>query len=94
MTVSRRRRRKPIVETKPSWFSQHPVLSFLLVFAVLMGLFYAFVIFTPFYKRDFLLSYLPFNARLSGAILSFLGQLKSGQYFYGSDSIKIIDWHW
>jgi len=39
-----------------------------------MGLFYAFVIFTPFYKRDFLLSYLPFNARVSGTILGFFGQ--------------------
>jgi len=74
LAVSSRRRSKPIVDTKPGWFSRHPVLLFLLTFGVLMGLFYAFVIFTPFYKRDFLLSYLPFNAKLSGAILSFLGQ--------------------
>ena len=36
--------------------------------------FYAFVILTPFYQRDFLLFYLPFNANVSGAILSYLGQ--------------------
>ena len=74
LVVSRRRRSKPTVETKPGWFSRHPVILFLLTFGVLMGLFYAFVIFTPFYKRDFLLSYLPFNARVSGAVLGLVGQ--------------------
>lgn len=39
-----------------------------------MALFYTFVIFTPFYKKDLFLSCLPFNARVSGAILSLLGQ--------------------
>jgi len=53
---------------------RHPVLLFLLIFGVLLGLFYAFVVFTPFYKRDFLLFYLPFNAKVSGTILGFLGQ--------------------
>ncbi len=53
---------------------RHPVLLFLFLFGVLLGLFYAFAVFTPFYKRDFLFSYLPFNAKVSGAILSFLGQ--------------------
>ncbi|PKL51027.1 MAG: exosortase H [Planctomycetes bacterium HGW-Planctomycetes-1] len=56
------------------WRRRHPIFLFLAVFAVLMGLFYGFAVFTPFYKRDFLLSYLPFNARVSGAILGFFGQ--------------------
>lgn len=56
------------------WYCRHPVFVFLLIFGVLMGLFYVFAIFTPFYKKHFLLFYLPFNARLLGAILSFLNQ--------------------
>lgn len=68
-----REKKESVSETRPGWLSRHPVFLFLLVFAVLMALFYTFAIFTPFYKKDFLLSYLPFNARVSGAILSFLG---------------------
>ena len=67
-------KKKSIIEVAAGWLSRHPVFVFLLIFAVLMGLFYAFAVFTPFYKRDFLLYYLPFNAKVSGAILSFLGQ--------------------
>jgi exosortase/archaeosortase family protein len=73
LAVSRRRRSKPTVETKPGWFSRHPVLVFLFVFGLLMGLFYAMAIFTPIYKKHFLVSYLPFNARVSGALLGLLG---------------------
>jgi len=69
-----RNEKRSIWEVATGWLSRHSVLVFLLVFGILMGLFYAFAIFTPFYQRDFLLSYLPFNARVSGAILSFLGQ--------------------
>lgn len=52
---------------------RHPVFLFLAVFAGLMGLFYAFALFTPFYERHFPY-YLGFNAKLSGYILKFLGQ--------------------
>jgi exosortase/archaeosortase family protein len=69
-----RRGEKSNSKAGAGWFSQHPVFAFLLIFGVLIGVFYAFAVFTPFYKRDFLLSYLPFNARVSGAILSILGQ--------------------
>lgn len=71
---ARRQDKKPVVKVTPGWFSRHPVFVFLTVLGVLMGLFYVFVVFTPFYKRDFLLFCLPFNAKVSGAILSFLGQ--------------------
>jgi len=67
-------KRKSIFEFAAGWKSRHPVFVFLLIFGVLMGFFYAFAIFTPFYKKHFLVSYLPFNAKVSGAILSFLGQ--------------------
>jgi exosortase H (IPTLxxWG-CTERM-specific) len=66
--------RKSIFEFAAEWKSRHPVFVFLLIFGVLMGLFYAFVTFTPFYKKHFLFSYLPFNAKVSGAVLSLLGQ--------------------
>lgn len=68
---------KPVSPTKPGWPSRHPVLLFLLIFGILMGLFYGFVIGTPYYKRDYLGAYLPFNAKVSGAILSLLGQQTS-----------------
>jgi exosortase/archaeosortase family protein len=55
------------------WSRQHPVFLFLVVFAGLMGVFYAIALFTPFYERQFPY-YLGFNARLSGYILGFLGQ--------------------
>ena len=70
---SGRRLDKSVAKSATGPFSRHPIVVFLVIFGVLMGLFYAFAIFTPFYKKHFLLSYLPFNARVSGAILSFLG---------------------
>lgn len=66
--------KRTVFEIARGWLSGHSVLVFLLVFGLLMGLFYAFAVLTPFYKQYFLVSYLPFNARISGAILSFLGQ--------------------
>lgn len=66
--------RKSVFEFAAGWKSRHPVFVFLLIFGVLMGVFYAFAIFTPFYKKHFLLSYLPFNAKVSGDVLSLLGQ--------------------
>lgn len=69
-----REERKSVFDFAAGWRSRHPVFLFLVIFGVLMALFYTFAIFTPFYKKDFLLSYLPFNARVSGAILSLLGQ--------------------
>ncbi len=68
--------RKPesIISTvKKKWSERRPVLLFLVVFAALMGLFYAFILFTPFYERHSPY-YLSLNARLSGCILKFLGQ--------------------
>jgi exosortase family protein XrtM len=64
---------KSIAGMIKEWPGQHPVFLFLVGFAALMGLFYAFALFTPFYGRHFP-SYLGFNARLSGYILGFLGQ--------------------
>jgi exosortase H (IPTLxxWG-CTERM-specific) len=52
---------------------KYPVFSFLLIFAVLMGIFCAFWAFSPFYDR-ILYPYLDFNARMSGYILKVLGQ--------------------
>jgi exosortase H (IPTLxxWG-CTERM-specific) len=69
-----REERKSVFDFAAGWRSRHPVFLFLVIFGVLMALFYTFAIFTPFYKKHFLLSYLPFNARVSGAILSLLGQ--------------------
>jgi len=66
--------KQTIAEMVTGWLSAHrPVFVFLLIFGVLMSLFYALVLFTPFYKRHFP-SYLGFNARLSGHMLGFLGQ--------------------
>lgn len=64
---------KSIVGMIKGWSRQHPVFLFLVVFAGLMGVFYALALFTPFYERHFPY-YLGFNARLSGYILGFLGQ--------------------
>lgn len=69
-----KRRDKSVAKSATGPFSRHPIVVFLAIFGVLMGLFYAFAIFTPFYKKHFLLAYLPFNARVSGAILGVLGQ--------------------
>jgi exosortase H (IPTLxxWG-CTERM-specific) len=66
-------KQKPEKSKIAGWSGRHPVFSFLTVFAILMGLFYAFALFTPFYERHFP-RYLDFNARLSGYILKFLGQ--------------------
>src|SRR4030042_1595778 len=55
------------------WRTRHPIFLFLAVFAVLMGLFYAVVIFAPFSERYFSY-YLDLNAKLSGNILKLFGQ--------------------
>ena len=55
------------------WSSRRPVLSFLIVFGVLMGVFYASAVFTPAYRGS-MASWLPFNARVSGALLSVVEQ--------------------
>ncbi len=68
-----KREKKSVVAMAVGWRGRHPVFMFLFVFATLMGLFYAFALFTPFYERHFP-HYLGFNARLSGHILAFLGQ--------------------
>ena len=66
---------KSIGQVVAGWFSQHrPVFVFLLIFGVLMGLFYAFTIFTPFYRKHLFPSYVRMNARLAGAVLAFLSQ--------------------
>ncbi len=57
---------------KKKWSERRPVLLFLVVFAALMGLFYALAMFTPFYERHFPY-YLGLNARLSGYVLKLLG---------------------
>jgi len=88
-----KRREESIAKSAAGLLSQHPIIVFLLSFGVLMGLFYAFAIFTPFYKRDFLLSYLPFNARVSGAILSFLGQditVSGASVFSPAFSLRVV----
>lgn len=69
----RKGKAKAVPEAKPGWFARHPVFVFLCVFGLLMGLFYAMAIFTPIYKKHFLVSYLPFNAKVSGAVLGLLG---------------------
>ncbi len=56
------------------WLGQHhPVFMFLLVFGILMGLFYAFIAFTPYYNKVLLPSYHKLIARMSGGILGLLG---------------------
>lgn len=67
------RKNNPPAAKAASWRRRHPVFLFLLVFAALMGLFYVFAFFSPFYDRHFP-NYLGFNAKLSGLILGFLGQ--------------------
>jgi exosortase/archaeosortase family protein len=72
---TRKLAQKSIVELARGWFSQYrPVFQFLLIFVVLMGLFYVFIAFMPFYKKHLLPSHHHLIARLSGAILAFLGQ--------------------
>jgi len=70
---TRRQEKKPADATVADWRRRYAVFLFLAGFAALMGLFYAFALFTPFYERHFPY-YLDFNARLSGYILRFLGQ--------------------
>ena len=65
--------KKPAAAGEASWRRRHPVFLFLTSFAALMGLFYLFALFTPFYDRHFPY-YLHLNAKLSGYILGFLGQ--------------------
>lgn len=58
---------------KKKWSGRLAVFMFLILFAALMGLFYAFASLTPFYER-YLPYYLSLNARLSANILELLGQ--------------------
>ncbi len=66
--------KQTIADTVTAWLSDHrPVFLFLLIFGVLMGLFYAFIAFTPYYQHV-LPSYHNLIAKMSGGILGFLGQ--------------------
>ncbi|UCG58666.1 MAG: exosortase H [Phycisphaerales bacterium] len=88
-----KRREESVAKSATGPLSRHPMVAFLVIFGVLMGLFYAFAIFTPYYKRDFLLSYLPFNARVSGAILSFLGHditVSGASVFSPAFSLRVV----
>jgi exosortase H (IPTLxxWG-CTERM-specific) len=69
------KREKSIGQSTREWFFQHhPVFLFLLVFGVLMGLFYGFIAFTPYYNEVLLPSYHNLIAKMSGDILGLLGQ--------------------
>ncbi len=66
---------KSIGQGTREWFGQHhPVFLFLLVFGILMGLFYTFIAFASYYNKVLLPSYHNLIAKMSGGILSFLGQ--------------------
>lgn len=80
-------RRSPVRATpnakaaKQSWLrSKRPVLRFVVTFGVLMGAFYGLTA-TAFFDKHGWDPYLDLNARVSGAILRFLGQdvVTSGQ---------------
>jgi len=58
---------------KGKWASRLPVFRFILVFAMLVGVFYAFVA-TNHYTEGVIPSYARFYAMLTGAILRVLGQ--------------------
>ncbi len=72
---TRKQGEKSIGQGAREWFGQHyPVFLFLLVFGVLMGLFYTFIAFAPYYNKVLLPSYHHLIAKMSGGILRFLGQ--------------------
>jgi exosortase/archaeosortase family protein len=54
--------------------SRYPVLKFLLIFGILLTTFYAFIAFSPFYKKRFVPTHLHLIANVSGHLLSLLGQ--------------------
>jgi len=53
---------------------QHPLLKFLLIFAVLLAVFYAFIAFSPFYSKKFVPWHHHLIAKVSGGLLAVLGQ--------------------
>ena len=66
--------KRSIAKIVTAWLSVHrPIVLFLLIFGVLIGLFYAFILLSPFYEKHFFTPYLHLNARVSGAILASFG---------------------
>ncbi len=53
---------------------QHPLLKFLLIFAVLLAVFYAFIAFSPFYSKKFVPWHHHLIAKVSGGLLAVLGR--------------------
>ena len=77
-TSKKKRSRRPnqsfMARVKAGWLARKPIFLFVLLFGVLMGLFYAATTLIPFYYGQLFPAYLEFNAKLSGLILSLLGQ--------------------
>ncbi len=68
--------KKSILNVKGGGASKRPVIRFGLTVVILMGLFYAYIIFEPLpglSTNSFFYSYQHLNAKISGDILAFLG---------------------
>ncbi len=62
-----------ITSLKAKWDAKYPVLRFILLFAIWMGLFYICAV-LPVFKEELVPAYLRFNAEICGIILGWLGQ--------------------
>ncbi|MHC4559428.1 MAG: hypothetical protein ACYS80_19210, partial [Planctomycetota bacterium] len=72
--TSEKRGEKPIAPNATRQFShRHPLLMFLLIFAVLLAVFYVFIAFSRSYNKRFLPSYHNLIAKVSGDLLAILG---------------------
>lgn len=68
------KKKTTIVERlRAGWASKHPIFRFMLVFAVVVGLYYGLAV-TPFFDEHVLNPHFRFNARVSSGILRLLGQ--------------------
>ena len=67
-------KRKPHrADKRLSFGDRHPIMRFVLIFAVCMGVFYVITI-TPLFERHGWIPYLDLNARVSASILNLFGE--------------------
>ena len=62
------------VAAKGRTSGRYSVLKFMLIFGLLLTAFYLFIAFSPFYRKKFVPSHLHLIAKVSGHLLSVLGQ--------------------
>lgn len=72
---SSKRREKSVAKSATGLSSlRHPLLKFLLIFGALLAVFYIFIAFSSFYSKRFVPSHHHLIAKVSGGLLSVLGQ--------------------